>query len=88
MNRTDRRALRREPATRRRLAELTCDVFELDASLLDFGPPDELVMTGSVPYDTSLSTERTVQRLGTTPLTTRQILERFREEREQIGAVA
>lgn len=77
-----------EPATRRQLAETTCDVFDLDRSLLDFGPPDELVMTGSVPYDTSLSTARTVERLGTTPLTTREILELFREEREQIGAVA
>lgn len=76
-----------EPATRRQLAELTCEVFGLDADLLDFGPPDELAMHGSVPYDTSLATTSTTARLGTTPLTTRQILERFRDEREQIGAI-
>ena len=67
---------------------LTCDVFGLDPDLLDFGPPDDIVMRHAVPYDTSLATEQTVARLHTTPLTTRQILERFREERELIGAVA
>lgn len=73
-----------EPVSRRELALLTCDVFGLDADLLDFGPPsDGIMMRHAVPYDTSLSTEQTVTRLGTTPLTTRQILEGFRAERDR-----
>ena len=76
-----------EAVTRRELALATCAVFELDADLLDFGPPDDgAMMRHAVPYDTSLSTGRTVARLGTTPLTTRQILELFREERARTGA--
>ncbi|MEJ7799136.1 MAG: sugar nucleotide-binding protein [Ilumatobacter sp.] len=77
-----------EPTTRRELAYSTCDVFGLDSDLLRFGPPDDLAMRYSVPYDTSLSTDQTVARLGTTPLTTREILEGFRTERSVIGAVA
>ena len=48
-------------------------------------PPPDLPMRQAVPYDTSLSTDATVARLGTTPLTTRQILERFREERALVA---
>ncbi len=71
-----------EPVTRRQLAELTCDVFDLDRSLLRYGPPEPGGMErGVVPYDTTLSTAITSERLGTTPLTTRLILERFKEER-------
>jgi dTDP-4-dehydrorhamnose reductase len=78
-----------EAVTRRELAMLTCDVFDLDRTLLDFGPPDDdIMMRHAVPYDTSLSTERTVARLGTSPLTTRQILERFRAERSLVAGVA
>ncbi len=78
-----------EATTRRDLALTTCDVFGLDPDLLDFGPPDDIPMRHAVPYDTSLSTDQTVARLGTTPLTTRQILERFREERSLVtGATA
>ena len=73
-----------EPTTRRELALATCDVFDLDRELLDFGPPDDVPMRHAVPYDTSLSTQQTVARLGTDPLTTRQILERFREERSHV----
>ncbi len=76
-----------ETVTRRSLAEATCDVFALDPSLLRYGPPDPGGMErGVVPYDTSLSVEQTIARLGTTPLTTRQILERFRDERGAGGA--
>jgi dTDP-4-dehydrorhamnose reductase len=76
-----------EAVTRRELAELTCDVFELDPDLLDFGPPDDAaMMRHAVPYDTSLSTAATAARLGTTPLTTREILELFRDERARTGA--
>ena len=76
-----------EPTTRRELAYATCDVFDLDTDLLRFGPPENIAMRHAVPFDTSLSTARTEQRLGTTPLTTREILEGFRAERSEIGAV-
>ncbi|MEO6652408.1 MAG: sugar nucleotide-binding protein [Ilumatobacteraceae bacterium] len=77
-----------EPTTRRELAVATCDAFDLDVDLLRFGPPDDrAMMRHAVPYDTSLSTDLTAGRLGTTPLSTRQILEGFRLERSQIGAV-
>jgi dTDP-4-dehydrorhamnose reductase len=79
-----------EPTTRRELAEATCEVFGLDRSLLRFGPPPGSgsadLPVGSVPHDTALSTEQTVRRLGTTPLTTRQILERFRDERATVAS--
>lgn len=75
-----------EPTSRRDLALTTCDVFGLDPALLRFGPPVEgTMMRHAVPYDTSLSTAQTVARLGTTPLTTHQIIEQFREERERTG---
>ncbi len=77
-----------EPTTRRELAYATCDVFGLDPELLRFGAPADIAMRHAVPYDTSLSTDRTVERLGTTPLTTREILEGFRTERSLIGAVS
>ncbi len=77
-----------EPTTRRELAFATCEVFGLDTDLLRFGPPDgNAMMRHAVPHDTSLSTDLTVARLGTTPLTTREILEGFRAERSLIGAV-
>ena len=80
-----------QPTTRRELAEITCAVFGLDRSLLHFGPPDAGpadLPVGSVPYDTSLSTEHTVRRLGSTPLTTTEIVERFRDERATIAVPA
>jgi dTDP-4-dehydrorhamnose reductase len=71
-----------EVVTRRSLATLTCEVFELDPSLLSFGSPEPGGMErGVVPYDTSLSTDITTARLGTQPLTNLEILERFRDER-------
>jgi dTDP-4-dehydrorhamnose reductase len=76
-----------EAVTRRELAALTCDVFDLDPDLLDFGPPDDAaMMRHAVPSDTSLSTVTTAARLGSTPLTTREILELFRDERARTGA--
>ena len=66
-------------------------MFGLDRSLLHFGPPDAGpadLPVGSVPYDTSLSTEHTVRRLGSTPLTTTEIVERFRDERATIAVPA
>lgn len=71
-----------EVVTRRSLAELTCDVFDLDRDLLRFGPPEPGGMErGIVPYDTTLSTDITARRLGSRPLTTLEILEGFRDER-------
>lgn len=71
-----------EVVTRRSLATLTCEVFELDPTLLQYGPPDPGGMErGVVPYDTSLSTDITARRLATRPLTNLEILERFRAER-------
>ena len=50
--------------TRRELALATCEVFELDPSLLDFGPPpDEARLPAPVPYDTSMAAEVTMARL-------------------------
>ena len=51
--------------TRRELALATCEVFGLDPSLLDFGPPpDEARLGAPVPYDTSMSGDVTMARLG------------------------
>ncbi len=70
-----------DAVTRRDLAELTCDVFDLDADLLDFGPPDPASMLAApVPYDTSLTTPRTDRILGRTATPVRTLIERFREQ--------
>lgn len=70
-----------DAVTRRELAELTCEVFELDASLLRFGPPDPASMLAApVPFDTSLSTPRTDSVLGREATPLRTLLERFREQ--------
>ena len=52
--------------TRRELALATCEVFELDPTLLDFGPPpDEARIPAPVPYDTSMNGDATMALLGT-----------------------
>ena len=49
-----------DAVTRRELAELTCVVFDLDPSMLRYGPPDpESMLAAPVPHDTSLATPRT-----------------------------
>lgn len=76
-----------DPVTRRALAELTCDVFELDAGLLEFGPPDPgSMLAAPVPHDTSLSTPRTDRILGRSATPLRTLLERFREQLATAGA--
>jgi dTDP-4-dehydrorhamnose reductase len=51
--------------TRRELAEATCEVFGLDPDRLDFGPPpDAARLPAPVPYDTSMSADATMARLG------------------------
>ncbi len=50
----------RDSVSRRELAFAACDIFELDADLLDFGPPDADVMFGApIPHDTSLDATAT-----------------------------
>ena len=70
-----------DAASRRELAELTCEVFELDAELLRFGPPDpDANATAPIPYDTTLATPRTDRILGRTATPLRRLLERFRAQ--------
>ena len=70
-----------DSVTRRELAELTCDVFGLDAGLLKYGPPDpESLMAAPIPYDSSLTTPRTNRVLGRTATPARTLLERFKAQ--------
>ena len=72
-----------ESATRRELAEATVDIFELDRSLLEFGPaPAEAFAGQRIPFDTSVSAEATSDRLGTPLLSLTELLLAFRQERE------
>jgi dTDP-4-dehydrorhamnose reductase len=75
-----------EPAGRMELAFLACEVFELDSSLLETGPPDPAAMpAGLVPYDTSITLPRTARLLERRPTPLRELLERFREQYEAAG---
>ena len=70
-----------DAASRQELAELTCDVFDLDPGLLRYGPPDpDANATAPIPYDTRLTTPRTDRVLGRTATPLRRLLERFREQ--------
>ncbi len=72
-----------EPATRRKLALLTCEVFGLDVGLLRFAaPPTGALPDAPIPYDTSITMPRTAELLGHEPTPLRRLLERFREEYE------
>ncbi|MGI9622818.1 MAG: hypothetical protein ACR2PK_08285, partial [Acidimicrobiales bacterium] len=69
--------------SRMELAELACEVFELDRALLRSGPADPDSMPGSpIPYDTSLAVRRTAEILGNEPLSARELLTRFRSEEQ------
>ena len=73
-----------DAVTRRELAELTCEAFDLDPSLLRFGPPDpESMLAAPIPYDTSLTTPRTDRILGRSATPVRTLLERFKTQLEQ-----
>ena len=75
-----------DAVTRRELAELTCDVFDLDPGLLRYGPPDpESLMAAPIPYDSSLTTPRTDRILGRTATPVRTLLERFKSQVESAG---
>lgn len=68
--------------TRRELAEAAVAAFELDASLLRFGPaPPEAFAGQRIPFDTSASAIATSERLGTSLLSLDQLLGAFRHER-------
>jgi dTDP-4-dehydrorhamnose reductase len=70
-----------ESTTRRQLAELTADVFDLDSALLRYGPPPPgAVPQMRVPYDTSLSATYTAAALGVDLPSARDLLERFRKQ--------
>lgn len=76
-----------DAVTREELARATCHVFDLDASLLRTGPvPDDQRLPAPMPFDTSLSTPRTDQLLGTRPFGIHDQLRALRAELET-GAV-
>ena len=71
---------------RMELAEMACEVFDLDASLLRSTPPDPGVMPGiPIPYDTTLTRPRTTALLGHEPTPLHELMSRFRTEYEMIG---
>jgi hypothetical protein len=72
-----------EALNRGQLAALTVEVFGLDASLLGTGPPDpDALPPGLIPYDTSLDGGATAAALGLESASARELLGRFRHERE------
>lgn len=72
-----------DSVSRMELAELACDVFDLDDDLIHSGPPPASAMLGApVPYDTSLVMPRTSELLRRRPTPVRHLLERFRAEYE------
>jgi len=71
-----------DAVSRRELAEATVAAFELDRSLLRFGPaPPEAFAGQRIPHDTSLSATTTAERLGVPLLSIDEILSAFRIER-------
>jgi dTDP-4-dehydrorhamnose reductase len=72
-----------EAATRMELARAASDIFELDANLIRSGPPDpDALPPAPVPYDTSLDARATAGALGVELPGLRELLTRFRAERE------
>ena len=72
-----------DAVTRMQLAELVCEVFDLDKSQLKISePPAEALFPAGVPVDTSLSNKRTkaILQLGSTSL--RELLVAFKNEWE------
>ena len=63
------------------LAELTCEVFGIDKSLLREGePPVEALFPSGVPVDTSLSNKKTKEILGLGSASIRELLIAFKNE--------
>lgn len=72
--------------TRRDLALATCEVFDVDPSLVDHGPvPDSARQPDSVPFDTSMNGDVTMSRLGTVAHPIREQLMALRCELEDTG---
>ena len=70
-----------EAVSRMELAKLTCDVFELDSTLLrESDPPADQLFPAAVPVDSSLGNEFTKKVLGIAPQPLREILETFKLE--------
>ena len=73
-----------ESVGRMELARTACEVFELDPALLVSTAPDRAAIGDfAIPYDTSLTVRRTREVVGYEPLGVRELLQRFRVEREQ-----
>jgi dTDP-4-dehydrorhamnose reductase len=76
-----------EATSRLELAHATADVFGLDSSLLRSGAPDPSALPPApIPFDTSLNAEVTAGVLGVTSPSIRELLRRFRLEREGLSA--
>jgi dTDP-4-dehydrorhamnose reductase len=72
---------------RMELANLACEVFELDRSLIRSENPPLAMYSGTrIPYDTSITAPRTSAFLGREPTPVRALLERFRLEYESSAA--
>lgn len=72
-----------DAVTRMELAKLVCEVFNLDASLLqETNPPESELFPAPVPVDTSLSNVETKKILGIGEKSLRSLLESLRVEYE------
>nr|WP_296766905.1 sugar nucleotide-binding protein [Rhodococcus sp. (in: high G+C Gram-positive bacteria)] len=72
-----------DAVTRRELAEKACAVFDLDPKLVKYGAvPDGARIPAPMPFDTSLSTPRTDEILGTSPGSITAQLRGLRQEVE------
>lgn len=72
-----------DAVTRMQLAELVCEVFELDKGQLKISePPAEALFPAGVPVDTSLSNKRTKAILQLAPTSLRDLLVAFKNEWE------
>lgn len=75
-----------EPSTRADLARAAAEELDLDASLLRFGPPPPGAWPPApIPHDTSLDGRATAAALGVELPSVRELLRRFRREREADG---
>ena len=81
-----------EPAGRMELAQMACEVFGHDSSLLRSVSPDPEMMESlggaRIPYDTTIRTPRTADILGYEPLGTLDLLERFKQEMDDGDLIA
>jgi dTDP-4-dehydrorhamnose reductase len=73
-----------EATTRMELARAAAEVFDLDPRLLQKGPPEPgAVPRAPIPYDTSLVANKTAQAIGYELPSVRELLRRFRAERDR-----